>query len=381
MAIINPGQPYVYVPPTMSYPIQPVGYAPQQRSPQQPSSGVSISPQQVLSIGNKLLPSNGSSGPLSKLTSYIGGGGSSLPAGATDLGTAMPWLSNSGLATGATDLGTSMPWLSSGAGAAGSSLGSVIPVVGAAASAYGMYSAAMSGHKVGALSGAAQGAASGAAIGSVFPVIGTAIGAVVGGVLGAIGGSLGPKPGVVVSEYAGTLGTDGVLNNKSFGAKRSDVAGGQSVAQGTEDYFKALNTATGINFGDSQIRGGVKNGGGVLSVDKRGVGYNPDAELGGDPMAFSFDPSKQSDFTKALGDTALYLGQQRNLTSDQLQAITDFNQKYVPPAQPTASGTPAQSRFAATAPMIAGKKTTNAESFSDFVTRYNSEQEANKAPE
>jgi len=323
---------------------------------------------------------------VSKIASNTGTGkavvnsaGSALGFGQTTPATFVgPMAPGTALAPGA--LGTSST-LGSVAGAAG--LGYLGGGALARATGGSSQAGSLGGAVGGALGSYAAGTAGVAALGAGLGLGLQSLNFVVPG-LGILAGGLAgslltqKNKGTSASDFAGSIDATGGLAGTSYGSKNSDNSKGTQVASATSDYYRALKDATGVDFTGEIIRGGLNTkqmGGGYLQVDARGTGNNPDAELGGQPQSFKFNVDDPMETAKALGDSALFLGQRNKLTEDQLQKIQEFNQQRAIDLDRAKQGLPTGANVGSSGvPMIDARKESSGQSFADFYSNYKKQQ-------
>lgn len=349
--------------------VVPTYYSPQQ---QQQQSQVPIT--QAIDIGTKVAPTALKAGGG---ISTINSGGAALgfgSGGAPVLGGVGPAAPVGSLGTTTTLAGTLGP---AALGALGGGAlarytggnttgGSVGGALGGAAGAFG----------AGTASGAALGAALGLGAQSLNFVL-PGLGVIAGGVLGAMVGN--KEKATSASDFSGTIDSNGLAGTQ-VAHKNGDPKYAQGVSEAASDYFKKLKESTGIDLSGNIVRGGSNSkqmGGGYFSVDARGKGFNPDAELGGNPLSFKFDPKNTNDMYRALGDSAVALGQANKLSQEQIQKIQQFNQKLAQDRTLGASGS-GMTPSTYSPPMIP-ISSNKGPTFADFAANYRKTQEQGRA--
>jgi hypothetical protein len=381
MPILQQGTPYSQglMTPSYGYGYNPAGYTQGPMSPQRPQQ-----PQQG---GGTPIPT----GLLSTLGKKTGAGQAAM-SGVNSFGQSI------GFGAGAQPASFVGP-MQPGALGTTSSLGSVAGAAGLGYIGGGMLAKATGGNQTGgsiggaiggALGSYAAGTATGLAVGAAFGIgaqalnfIVPGLGIIVGGLAGSLIGN--KKPATRASDFAGTIDANEGLANVSFGSKNAGQSKSNTEVQGAaSDYYKELKAATGIDLSGNQIRGGfnsVQMGGGYLQVDQRGKGYNPDSELGGKPQAFKFNVDDPVDRNRALGESAVYLGQVNKLSPEELQKIEQFNAQRAEQLAKERNGLggPAGALQASGVPMIGGRQYSSKETFADFYTKFKQQQEQGKA--
>lgn len=194
--------------------------------------------------------------------SLLGGGGMNL-FGGTGIGSSI----NS---FGAKYLGTGNMWNASGnaIGSAGTTLGTALSgaAIGAGIGSLNLFG----GKQTGSTIGGAVGGLAGSFI--PIPVVGTLLGSAVGS---AIGGLFGASAPTSASEFAGTVGTSGILKS-TFGSKNADPKIAKTISASVGQITEFL-TGIGADLSGVSLRGGLntkQKGGGFFDIGDRTIKFN-----------------------------------------------------------------------------------------------------------
>lgn len=172
---------------------------------------------------------------------------------------------------GANYLGTGLPGMSGSLTSAGLS-----GILGGAGMGFGIGSMNLFG---GNETGSTIGGTLGGAAGSIFGgPIGGAIGSAIGS---AIGGLFGGGEKAKISQFVGTVGSEGGVNVLSTGTKGTSEDGANAVAQAYGDYLAALELALDLGIDDARVFGGTHS--------KAGTSIRTDFNAGVNEAEFFFD--------------------------------------------------------------------------------------------